>query len=103
MPHPRHDDFLGDPTHVRPVSPIMLSLFDREQNDQWLAMGAANTPLAHYTGIDFKLTEAVTVLAEPYASRLQSGEMSEAQVQEALSTLNNVAREFHIRMVARKA
>ena len=27
----------------------------------------------------------------------------EAQVQEALSTLNNVAREFHIRMVARKA
>src|SRR5437879_4750936 len=35
VPHPRHDNFIGDPTHVRPVTPQMLSLFDRSLNDEW--------------------------------------------------------------------
>jgi hypothetical protein len=32
VPHPRHDDFINDPTHVRPITPEVLSLFDRSTN-----------------------------------------------------------------------
>ncbi|HJM52112.1 MAG TPA: hypothetical protein QGF63_20040 [Alphaproteobacteria bacterium] len=35
VPHPRHDDFINDPTHVRPVTPEMLALFDLELNREW--------------------------------------------------------------------
>ena len=59
VPHPRHDNFLDDPTHVRPITPAMMSLFDREANETWRATGAANTPLALYTGVDFKIASAV--------------------------------------------
>jgi len=33
VPHPRHDDFLADPTHVRPITVLGLSLYDKEKID----------------------------------------------------------------------
>lgn len=102
VPHPRHDNFLNDPTHVRAITPAVLALFDREQNDQWIAAGGANTPLAHYTGVDFRITETRTVLAEPYASQMKAGAITAAEVGAFLAQRNNVAVEFRIRMVARK-
>lgn len=102
VPHPRHDDFIGDPTHVRVVTPQVLSLFDRDQNDAWKAAGNSNTPLAHYMGVDFRLTGTTTVLAEPYASRMQSGEMNREDLREALSSKLNVARELRMELTVRK-
>lgn len=103
VPHPRHDDFVNDPTHVRAITPNVLSLFDRELNDMWKATGAANSPLAHYTGVDFKITEVRTVLAEPYRSALEKGEMGEAEARAAIRERNNVVSEFRIKLLARKA
>ena len=102
VPHPRHDNFLGDPTHVRPISPAVLSLFSREANEKWRASGAANSPLALYTGVDFALASTATVLAEPYASRFKSGEMSAEAISEALRLYNNVAVEFRIQLRVEK-
>src|SRR5690606_23008684 len=48
VPHPRHDDFLSDPTHVRPVTPQGLELFDRAKNREWAAKGMPNSPLRLY-------------------------------------------------------
>src|SRR5438045_1861977 len=45
-PHPRSDAFIGDPTHVRIVTPQVMQLFSRELNDEWEARGVPNTPLA---------------------------------------------------------
>jgi hypothetical protein len=102
VPHPRHDDFINDPTHVRIVTPQMLALFDRRRNDEWQALGAANSPLAHYTGVDFEITETLTVLTEPYRALLSSGGMTREEVGEALRSRLNVASEFRIKLVARK-
>ena len=33
VPHPRHDNFISDPTHVRPITIFGLSLFDRDLNE----------------------------------------------------------------------
>lgn len=101
-PHPRHDDFLNDPTHVRAITPEVLGLFDRARNDAWRAKGAANTPLAHYTGVDFRITDFKAVLAEPYAQALERGQMPREKVFEAIRTLNNVVVEYRIELSAHK-
>lgn len=103
VPHPRHDNFLGDPTHVRPITPQTLSLFDRQLNDRAAALGHASTPLALYTGVDFKTVAVEMVLDEPYATQLKTGELSQAEVERMAATLNNVVSEFRVVLEARKA
>ena len=102
VPHPRHDDFINDPTHVRIITPGMLVLFDRESNDEVERLGGANTQLAYYLGVDFFLEHIETVLDEPYATQYANKELSDADVQLMLRDRNNVAREVKIVLVARK-
>lgn len=102
VPHPRHDNFLNDPTHVRAVTPAMMMLFDRQKNDEWKAQGAVNSPLAHYTGVDFHMTRMRIMPEEPYATQLKEGRMQGEAFGEALRTLNNVAVEYQISLMARK-
>ena len=35
VPHPRHEAFISDPTHVRPITVLGLSLFDKALNEKW--------------------------------------------------------------------
>jgi hypothetical protein len=102
VPHPRHDNFIGDPTHVRPITPQMLTLFDWRKNQEWKEKGASNTPMAFYLGVDFALEEAQLILSEPYNSRLARREMSREALGEAIRSLNNVVEEFRIRLRVRK-
>lgn len=46
VPHPRHDHFLGDPSHVRPILPETMLLFSKEMNRQWESVGSSHTPFA---------------------------------------------------------
>jgi len=58
VPHPRHDFFLHDPTHMRPITPGTLAMFSRKAVDQWKVDGVYGiTPFAYYLGVDFKLTK----------------------------------------------
>ena len=54
VPHPRHDNYLSDPTHVRPITQMTLSLYDKELNKHWENTGAANTQLAIINNVNFK-------------------------------------------------
>jgi hypothetical protein len=101
-PHPRHDNFIGDPTHVRIVTPKVLSLFDKSKNDHWKARGEANTPFAHYLEVDFRMETAITIVAEPYYSRMQSGELTPQAVHELIQSHNNVASEHRMTLRAHK-
>ena len=55
VPHPRHDDFISDPTHVRPITLLGLSLYDKSLNEEWAKSGAANTPLGLIHKVNFKI------------------------------------------------
>jgi len=55
VPHPRHDNFLDDPTHVRAVTPLGLSLFSQRLNRQWIEAGYACSTLGLNIGVDFEL------------------------------------------------
>jgi hypothetical protein len=103
VPHPRHDFYLGDPTHVRPITPETLSLFDRQLNDRWAATGSsAATPLAQYLHVDFAITGVTTILDEPYAGMLQRGEVAQEEVMRWIRERNNIATEYQIRLQVRK-
>src|SRR5262249_45366272 len=79
VPHPRCDDFLGDPTHVRAITPAGLLLFSQAQNREWIALGNANSPLGIYLEVDFETVAANYVLNEPWQTRFESGEITFAE------------------------
>ncbi|MGE5537381.1 MAG: class I SAM-dependent methyltransferase [Gemmatimonas sp.] len=103
VPHPRNDDFLGDPTHVRAITAQQMRLFDRRLNDEWKASGrSAATPLAHYLGVDFEMVEMRQLLEPRYAEALQAGRMTYEEIGRAAEERNNVVAEIHMTLVARK-
>ena len=90
VPHPRHDNFLGDPTHVRPILPETLQLFSRAKNEEWRGMGAPNTPLAFYLEVDFELTSVKMDLDKVWHETAQREQLTQDQVSEAIRRYNNV-------------
>ncbi|HVP70154.1 MAG TPA: hypothetical protein VMS45_02445 [Gemmatimonadaceae bacterium] len=102
VPHPRHDDFIGDPTHVRVITPQVMSLFSRRNCETWKAQGAANSPLALYHGVDFETIEAQVMLVPAYQERMEKGQISAAQMQDMLRERNNVAFEIRLVLEVRK-
>jgi SAM-dependent methyltransferase len=102
VPHPRHDDFLSDPTHVRPITPLLLGLFSRRANLEWRAKRAANSPLALYHGVDFELRKAVMVLDERYKADYESGRIGEDALEQMIRERNNVVREIKMVLEAIK-
>jgi len=103
VPHPRHDNYLGDPTHVRPITPQSLSLFDAELNREWQAGGvSAATPLALYIGVDFQTVETISVLDPAYHEQYARNELSDDEIGRLARELNNVISEYHLKLRVRK-
>jgi predicted SAM-dependent methyltransferase len=101
-PHPRHNNFINDPTHVRVITTEMWGLFDREVNDRLKAEGRSNTPLAHYLGVDFFVQNSVSVLDEPYATQFGKKLLTAADLDVMTREWNNVILEIQVVLVARK-
>lgn len=102
VPHPRHDNFIGDPTHVRIITPQVLSLFSKTNNKKWKAMHASNTPLALYLGVDFEVTETKLVPDDFYLANLQSGAITRQAFDRMALTTNNAISEIRMRVRAVK-
>jgi SAM-dependent methyltransferase len=88
VPHPRHDNFLDDPTHVRAITPMTISLFSQRNCAEWKRLGGANTPLALYAGVDFELRDVKVIVADAYTQL--------PNVQEMVQLYNNVATEYRM-------
>ena len=93
VPHPRHDDFLADPTHVRPITTLGLSLFDLDLNKKWQKIGAANTPLAMIHNINFKIIKNEVVLDAKYLKLLEDKKISKNELNETIEKYNNVVKQ----------
>lgn len=102
VPHPRHDSFLNDPTHVRPITPAGLELFSQAKNREWQAKGIANSALGLALGIDFAIERVDMRPDDAWAKRMASGELKPAQMAEAARQFNNVISEVTIRWRAVK-
>ena len=86
VPHPRHDNFIDDPTHVRAITPMTLQLFSKRNCLEWKRLGAANSPLALYAGVDFEMKEMNVIVDDRYKDA--------ANLNEMVQHSNNIATEY---------
>ena len=88
VPHPRHDVFLNDPTHVHAITPDGMLLFSKKHATKLRAEGVEGvTSYADYIGVDFDLQEPVNLVMDPRA-----GEVTD----EMLRTQNNLVVEYRM-------
>lgn len=102
VPHPRSEGFANDPTHVRPVSPSILSLFSKKNNREWAEKGWPNSPLGLYLDVDFEIRSVNFVLTPRWANKFSAGELTQAQVMEAAEMYHNVVDEIQMVLSAVK-
>ena len=97
VPHPRHDDFISDPTHVRPITILGLQLYDKELNKKWEEGKFSNTPLAFIHNVNFKIINVLYIVDEKYKNLLSEKKISENEVKEHAAKYNNVIKEMKIK------
>jgi hypothetical protein len=93
VPHPRHDTFLADPTHVRAVTVDGLSMFSRRRCESWVREGRPNTPIALMIGVDFEIESTSLVLEPIWRNRLEMKKITEAELLLAIRERSNVVIE----------
>lgn len=57
VPHHRHDVFLNDPTHRRPITVEGLRLFSKKFNNYCIEVGDGSSKLGNYFDIDFEVVD----------------------------------------------
>lgn len=102
VPHPRHDDFLADPTHVRPITPFGLSLYNKKLNKQWESDGNAATPLGLIHDVDFEIIDTQYMLEPYYMEMMQKGQLKKDDLNQIVATQNNVVKQINIKWQVRK-
>lgn len=102
VPHPRHDDFLNDPTHVRPITLNVVALFSKSLNRQWVKDGSANTKLALEHDIDFEPKGEALRLDDRIQKGYESGQISAAMLDILMKERNNIVKEIHLTLEAVK-
>jgi len=96
VPHPRHDSFLNDPTHVRIVTPDGIGLFSKKNNTMWVAGGYANTPLGIYLNVDLEIVQTKAILDPTWDQMLRDRKISKEDVALAATRYNNVISEYRM-------
>ncbi len=96
VPHPRHDDFFNDPTHVRIITPEGIGMFSKKNNEKWIKEGYANTPLGIYLNVDFEIIHIAIKLDSLWTQMLNEKKMSEEEISSAAMKYNNVIKEFRM-------
>lgn len=65
VPHPRHDVFLNDPTHVRAVTPDSMAMFSRRHCEDMEAKGAKITDMWKHYGVNFDIVGPIRMVLDP--------------------------------------
>ena len=98
VPHPRHDDFLTDPTHIRPILPGQFNMYSKKNNKLWREQGIANTPLGDYLDIDFEVADITWVPDDKWIQRLQDGALTSAELADKAEHEFNIIKEVKIQL-----
>lgn len=100
VPHPRHDSFLADPTHKRPIIPMGLKLFSKKFNQLSKEKGFASSRLGDYYGVDFEIVEYKYVPDQDASEVLST--MTQAELEVYANQHNNIISEIQIKLVVVK-
>jgi len=100
VPHPRHDTFLIDATHKRPIYSHTLDMFSKSRNKRDLEAGGCETPLGFIYNIDLIVVEHNFILDEYWKPRFQT--YTEEQCEHAARSFNNVIVEIGMKVMVNK-
>lgn len=100
VPHPRHDTFLIDPTHKRPIYPHTLDMFSKTRNKRDLDSGGCETPLGFINDVDLVVVEHKFTLDSYWQAQFQN--FTEDQCEHAARSFNNVILEIEIKLLVNK-
>jgi len=103
VPHPRHDAFIDDPTHVRIITPNLMTLFSKRLNLHWREVGASNSPLGLYLNVDFEVIDVQIIVDQKYAGMVNESNMAPDALLNISRENNNVISEYGITMKALKS
>jgi|TARA_B100001750_G_C15331456_1_gene507502 ubiquinone/menaquinone biosynthesis C-methylase UbiE len=103
VPHPFHDDFISDPTHVRPITIGTLQLFDKKLNLEWEESGSAHTPLALIHKVNLRLEEIKydvekdDIVIKEWVEKVQKGQITKKQLDQVLFKYNNLIKQIYFK------
>lgn len=96
VPHPRHDFYLIDPTHVRPITVDGMRMFDQSLNKEWIEHKVSNTPLGIYLGVDLRVVNYSYLLDPFFQSLLDNKQITVEKINEMLRTHSNVCQQINM-------
>lgn len=99
VPHPRHDTFLIDPTHKRPIYPHTLDMFSKTRNKRDLDSGGCETPIGFIYDVDL-VVDHNFILDSYWQEQFQN--FTEEQCEHAVRSFNNVILEIGIKLLVKK-
>lgn len=101
VPHPRHDSYLADPTHVRPITEETIRLLSRCNNRESRAKGSSNSCLALDWDVDFEIEKITYHFDERWQKRLYNKQITGDELMEAAINYWNVIEiiEMKVRVI----
>lgn len=101
VPHPRHDYFFGDLTHVRPITIENMRPLSKTWCDTQSYINSSWSGLAHQLNVDFEIVSHEYLLDDTFKMIIQSVETSE-QVDWMARSMNNAITEIRFKMMVIK-
>jgi hypothetical protein len=100
VPHHRHDIFLADPTHRRPILIEGMRLFSKKYNYDHIEKHGSSSGLGIAFDVDFEIIETGYTLDPFYEQWIQTVEMSVAIEKER--SCNNFMQETKMKLMVIK-
>lgn len=103
VPHPRHDWFLIDPTHVKPWHEESFTYLDKTISLKRYFSGDSKTPLALYWNVDFEIVE-VQLFTESVDTEeiVKSILQTNSSGNEIKNYVNNYIAEIRVKLITKK-
>jgi hypothetical protein len=100
VPHPRHDHFLNDPTHRRPITVDGMRLFDKKHNDFCREQGNRSSLLGYHFNVNFEVISHEQIPNSFFKEELAG--KTPAEIDKMGAQFNNIYLETHITLRVHK-
>lgn len=100
VPHYRHDDFFGDPSHVRPFTIETFKMFSKKYNQFCIDQYGASSPFGIRLDVDFEVIDWDYLYDAEYMDLLNS--MSDQERNLFIKTSANVIRTIKVEWCVNK-
>jgi ubiquinone/menaquinone biosynthesis C-methylase UbiE len=101
VPHPRHDYFLGDLSHVRAITVENMRTLSKQYCENESFINTSWSGFANVLGVDFEIFEHRYELDEVFKSIIAEIQ-DENQINWMARAMNNAITEIHFKMMAIK-